>query len=87
MMRMFEDAAVFLKRGVSRNPDALWPHVYLAACYGHLGDTVEGRAQLTEVERLNPDFSITTSERLLPYKRDADQLLLVAGLRAAGLNE
>ncbi len=85
MMRMFEDAAVFLRRGVRRNPDALWPRVYLAACCGHLGNTVEARAQLTEVERLNPNFSISMTERLLPYKHDADQTLLVEGLRTAGM--
>ena len=87
MMRKFEDADALLKRAVGRNPDALWPHVYLTACHGHLENDAEGKIQLAEIRRLNPDFSISLLDRLLPYKHDADAALLVSGLKMAGLSE
>ena len=85
-MRRFEEAVVALKRGVARNPEALWPHVFLAACHGHLGEETEALAQLTEVRRINPDVSIASLLNHLPYKRSADADLLVDGLRKAGLS-
>jgi adenylate cyclase len=87
MMRQFEDADALLKRAVGRNPDALWPHVYLTDCHGHLENHAEGKIQLAEIRRLNPDFSISLLDRLLPYKHDADAALLVSGLQMAGLSE
>jgi adenylate cyclase len=87
LMRQFEDADALLKRAIGRNPDALWPHVYLTACCGHLENEVEGKIQLAAIQRLNPDFSISLLDRLLPYKRDADAALLVSGLELAGLSE
>ncbi len=87
MLRQFEDADALLKRAIRRNPDALWPHVYLTACCGHLKNDVEGKIQSAEIQRLNPDFSISLLDRLLPYKRDADAALLVSGLQMAGLSE
>ncbi len=85
-MRRFDEAVVALKRGVVRNPEALWPHVFLAACHGHLGEDVQARAQLAEVRRINPEFSLALLLKLLPYKSSADGDLLVDGLRKAGLS-
>ncbi len=85
-MRRFDEAVVALKRGVVRNPEALWPHVFLAACHSHLGENTQACAQLVEVWRINPEFSIASLLKLLPYKSSADVDLLVDGLRKAGLS-
>jgi adenylate cyclase len=85
-MRRFDEAVVALKRGVVRNPEVLWPHVFLAACHGHLGENTEACAQLAEVRRINPDFSIALLLDLLPYKGSTDSDLLIDGLRKAGLS-
>ncbi len=85
-MRRFDEAIVALKRGVARNPDALWPHVFLAVCHGHLGEDSQARAQLAEVRRINPEFSNAALPNLLPYKSRADIDLVVDGLRKAGLS-
>ena len=55
VMRRYDEAVAALKRGIVRNPEALWPHVFLAACYGHLGQETQGRAQLAERRRINPE--------------------------------
>lgn len=85
-MRRFEDAAAALKRAVVRSPDALWPHVFLAVCYGHLGEQASARDHLVEVQRINPEFSIEPLQTLLPYKNSVDGDLVVDGLRKAGLS-
>jgi adenylate cyclase len=86
MMRRFDAAAVAFKRAVVRNPEVLWPHVFLAASHGHLGEEIQARDQVAEVRRINPEFSLASLLNLLPYKNSADVDLLVDGLRKAGLS-
>jgi adenylate cyclase len=85
-MRRFDDAVAWYTRAAVRNPDALWPHVYLAVCHGQLGNETEASAEMNEVRRINPDFSIELMRRLLPYKRSADIDLVIGGLGMAGLS-
>lgn len=42
------EAVAALERGIARNPEALWPHVFLAACLGHLGEQAPARAALAD---------------------------------------
>ena len=85
-MRRFDEAGVAFKRAIARNPEALWPHVFLAACHGHLADDSQAFEQLAEVRRINPEFSIASLMNLLPYKKSADTDLVVDGLHKAGLS-
>jgi len=85
MMRRFDAAVVAFKRAVVRNPEVLWPHVFLAASHGHLAEETQAGAQLAEVRRINPEFSTASLLKLLPYKNSADVVVLVDGLRKAGL--
>lgn len=83
-MGRYAEAVTSLKRSIVRNPEALWPHVFLAACYGFLGDGGQASTELAEVRRLNPEFSIASLENLLPYKHSEDADQLIEGLRRAG---
>lgn len=85
-MRRFDDAVAAFERSVALSPEALWPHVFQAACHGHLGQGAQARAQLAEVQRIAPEFSLPSLSRLLPYRNSADVDLLVSGLGAAGLS-
>jgi hypothetical protein len=76
---------VALKRAIVRNPDALWPHVYLAACHGYLQDESEISQQSAEIYRISPDFSIAKLGHLLPYKNQSDIDLFADGLSRAGM--
>ena len=84
-MHRFDEAVAAFKRAVSRNPEVIWPHVLLAAAYGHLNDRAKAREEAAEVLRINPQFSIPSLLRLMPYKRASEVDLLVDGLREAGL--
>jgi adenylate cyclase len=57
----------------------------LASCYGHLGRAVDARAAWAELLKVNPDFSLTQRERVLPYKNAADFQRIVEGLAKAEL--
>ena len=85
VLRRFEAASVALKRAIVRNPDALWPHVYLAACYGYLQEEREISQQSAEIYRISPDFSIAKLGHLLPYKNKSDIDLFADGLSRAGM--
>jgi adenylate cyclase len=87
MMQQFESALTMLKRAVARSPQALWPHVYMAACHGHLSNMNDAKKQIDEVRKIKPDFSTSSLGRLLPYKHPADAAVLVDGLQLAGLPE
>jgi adenylate cyclase len=86
-MRRYEEAIEVIKRSVVRNPESMHGHLYLAACYGHLGKDAPAREELAEVRRIHLDFSTTWVQTFMPYKRVSDLDMLVDGLRKAGLPE
>lgn len=53
-----DDALLLLQRFVAQNPDALVARVDLACTYSELGQEEEARAQVDEILRLKPDFSL-----------------------------
>lgn len=83
----YEEAVVFLKRRLVRNPATDISRVLLAASYGHLGRFAEARGEWEEVFRINPDYSLEHRRKVLPYKNPADFERIVDGLRKAGLTE
>jgi adenylate cyclase len=87
MMQRYEDAIETLKRSAIRNPEALPAHLYLAACYGHLGKDAPAHEALAEVHRIHPGFSMAWAQTIFPYKRAADLERLIDGLRKAGQND
>jgi len=51
-----------------RQPDRQWPHLWLASTYGQLGQLEDARAEVAEVLRGNPSFTIESWKRFLVYK-------------------
>lgn len=84
-VRRWAEAIAAFNRAITRNPDTLWPHVFLSAAYAHSGAARAAKAALTEVARLDPDFSLARAEALLSYKRRGDLALVLDGLGSAGL--
>ena len=60
----------------------IWPHVWLAADYVELGRDDAARAQIAEVLKLDPQFSLKQG---LAAVFAADQTRAAADLRKAGL--
>ena len=60
-------------------------HATQAAIYSELGRDADARAEVAEVLRINPNFSLEVDKQRVPIK---DQVLLeryIAALRKAGL--
>ncbi len=55
-MGRFEEAIPVLKRFVSRIPDLMGPHLFLAISYSELGRESDARAEAAEVIRISPQF-------------------------------
>ena len=84
-MERYEEALEAIERSVSRNPEALPPHLYRSACLAHLGRDADARAAMAEVRRMVPEISADWVKTFFTYKDAADLDRLLAGLRRAGL--
>jgi len=76
-----------LREGTKRNPEMLSMHVGLASTLGELGRVNNAGPSVSEILKLDPDFSIKKYIRGLSYKDPADAARFEDGLRKAGLPE
>ncbi len=80
-----QEAIIALKRVVMRNPDQITAHVFLAVIYSELGREEEARAEVAEILRISPHYSLEVVRQRIPYKDPALLERQVAALRKAGL--
>jgi tetratricopeptide (TPR) repeat protein len=80
-----EEAIAPLQRYISRYPNILGAHLTLTAVYSELGQAAEARAEIAEVLRLNPKFSLEVHKERMPIKDSAMLERHIAALRKAGL--
>jgi len=80
-----EEAIAPLKQYLSRYPNNLGAHLTLAAVYSELGKEAEARAEIAEVLRINPNFSLEVHKERVPIKDPAMLERHIAALRKAGL--
>jgi tetratricopeptide (TPR) repeat protein len=74
-----------LQRYLRRYPNILHTHLMLAVVYSELGQATEARAEVAEVLRLNPQFSLEVHKQRMPIKDPALLERHIAALRKAGL--
>src|SRR5262249_20731036 len=80
-----EEAIAPLKQYLSRYPNILSAHLTLAAVYSELRREAEARAEVAEVLRLNPQFSLEVHKQRMPIKDPTVSERHIAALRRAGL--
>jgi adenylate cyclase len=81
-----EAIASCIKAAIS-NPNFIFAHLLLLACYSNLGKQEECRAEMQECLARMPDLTISWAEEVMPYK-DHDVLKrFVNDLREAGLQK
>jgi adenylate cyclase len=80
-LEKYEIAAQHLLDRIARNPGTDASRMLLAA----LGRAEDARAVWSELLKVNPDFSLTQRERVLPYKNPEDFQRILEGLAKAGL--
>ncbi|MGE5841266.1 MAG: tetratricopeptide repeat protein, partial [Deltaproteobacteria bacterium] len=83
----FEEAVSALKTAIQRAPDNIQAHCGLAAVYIWLGREKEARAEVEEVLRLNPQFSLENYGKQMAFtmKNQAQNNRFIEALRKAGL--
>jgi adenylate cyclase len=85
MMRRHEEAIETCKKVIELTPRSLPSYINLAVAYSELDQMDEAREAADKVLKMNPNFSMHSFEKTLPYKNEADRDLFVNGLRKAGL--
>jgi hypothetical protein len=79
-----EAIAACIKAAIS-NPNFIFVHLLLLACYSHLGNQEECKAELKECLTRMPDLTISWAQEVMPYK-DRDVLTrFINDLREAEL--
>jgi tetratricopeptide (TPR) repeat protein len=63
-----EEAISALKKAIQLAPDFLYAHLHLAATYSKMGREKEARAEVAEILRINPKFSLDLFAKTSRYK-------------------
>ncbi len=83
----YDKAIAACKKAIDISPNMLLPHTVLTSIYSIAGREKEARAQAKEVLRINPNFSVGSFSKIIPYKKKADKDRAGDALRKAGLPE
>jgi TolB-like protein/Tfp pilus assembly protein PilF len=83
----YEEAIAAQKKAITLAPDNHMAHLRLASTYSLAGRDEEARAEVAEVLRIQPKFSLERLARGVPYKNKADMDRVIDALRKAGLPE
>jgi adenylate cyclase len=81
----FEEAISAYKKSLQREPNNIFAHLGLTATYSITGLEKEARAEAEEVLRINPNFSVDSLARSLPFKEQSMIDSYIGALRKAGL--
>jgi tetratricopeptide (TPR) repeat protein len=81
----FEEALSAYKKSIQREPKNIFAHTGMAATYIMMGLEEEARAEAAEVLRINPNFSLDSLAKSLPFKEQSMIDSYIGALRKAGL--
>ena len=82
-----ESAVIIFEEAIDRNSDNLTLHVGLASTLGEPGREQDAKKPVSEILRLDPDFSTKKYVGALSYRDPAELARFEKGLREAGLPE
>jgi tetratricopeptide (TPR) repeat protein len=81
-----EAIAACLKAAIS-NPNFIFAHLLLLACYSNLGNAEESKAELKECLARMPNLTVSWAQEVMPYKDQAVLTQFIDDLRKAKLLE
>jgi adenylate cyclase len=83
----YSDAIVAYRKALLHQSDNLPVHLCLAAAYSFSNDERSAHAEIEEVLRLNPKYSVENVVKAWPYRNRTDKERFIDALRKAGLPE
>jgi adenylate cyclase len=81
----YDEAIAVLQSAAIRNPNFLPPHLHLAISYSEIGRDAEARAEVAELLRISPQFSLEGMKRVNAFKNPTEFERWITALRKAGL--
>jgi tetratricopeptide (TPR) repeat protein len=81
----YEKAVADLKSALLRSPNMIPAHYFLVIAYSEVGQEEAARAEVTELLRISPNFSLESVKQRVPVKDPAVLERQLAALRKAGL--
>jgi len=85
ILKQYRDAIEEFERGLSTNPASERLHVWLAATYAQAGRVGDAQWEIEQVKTNNPEFSLESIKRAVPFKNPKDMDHFLDGLRKAGV--
>ncbi len=82
-----EEAIATLRKVLTRAPDLLWAHGLLAVVFAGADRIEEARAEISEVQRIDPDYSTRTLREMIPFKDRTFSEKVTEALRKMGSKE
>lgn len=83
----FEAAAESFSKAVERNPTVPWPHRFLVATYGHLGQIEDAEWEISELQGIGTAATISQSKAITTITDPGYLNLYLEGLRKGGMPE
>jgi adenylate cyclase len=83
----YEKAVKQLLLALERNESPINPHLYLAASYVQLGQIEDAEWEITQVEALRPEISLSHMEQITPMVDGDHRTRFLDDLRKAGVSE
>lgn len=84
-MEKYAEAIQAYKKALNLNPNFIFPHVCLAACYIATGNNDEARKASAEVLKIDPKYSLDKFTLASPHKDPSNTEKLINLLRKSGL--
>jgi len=83
--RRYEEAVAVCRQLLQREPNHVLAHLTLGATFVEIEKMEEARAEITEVLRIDPKYTVKLVPRSFPWKDQAEIDRLIDSLRKAGL--
>ena len=83
--RRYEEAVAACRQSLQREPNDMLSHLTLAATFVEMEKMEEARAEITEVLRIDPRYTVEHVPRSFPWKDQAEIDRLIDSLHKAGL--
>ena len=81
----YEQGAVFAAKASVPRPDHIFPHLIVATCHSHLGNDQLARQEIIRIQKIVPDFSLSTAAKVNIFTVEDDISRFLDGLQKAGL--